>query len=174
MITQDKMSDIIISFRGVFLVVLIFSASYLSPYIGCNIQNILKKNAVMKHLLLFLLIFFTISLVSPLDKKVSNPLIELIKSAGVYFIFLLLNILDSYSVILVLILFALLVFTTNSHFYYKDTVVDKKKYKYIEDFMYIIELCLLIGIFIIIVMSLFKKKTRSLISSRFFKLEKCK
>ena len=65
-------------------------------------------------------------------------------------------------------------FTTNSHFYYKDTLFDKKKYKYIEDFLYIIELCLLIGIFIIITMNFFKKKTRSLISSRFFKLEKCK
>ena len=111
---------------------------------GCNIQ-IYKNNKYMKHLLLFLLIFFTINLVSPLDTKIANPLIELVKSIGVYFIFLLLNLLDSYSIILVLVLFALLVFTTNSHFYFKDNVIDKNKYKYVEDLLYITELCLLIA-----------------------------
>ena len=99
MINSDQLSNVIISFRGVFLVVLIFSASYLTPYMGCNVQNLLKMNSPMKHLLLFLLIYFTINLVSPLDKNISNPVVELIKSVGVYFVFLLLNILDSYSII---------------------------------------------------------------------------
>ncbi len=127
----------------------------------------------MKHLLLFLLIYFTINLVSPLDKNISNPVVELIKSVGVYFVFLLLNILDSYSIILVLVLFAILVFATNAHFYYKDSVVDKKKFKYIEDFLYIIEICLLLGIFIIIIINGFRKNTGKKIMKHFIKLEKC-
>jgi len=173
MINSDQLSNVIISFRGVFLVVLIFSASYLTPYMGCNVQNLLKMNSPMKHLLLFLLIYFTINLVSPLDKNISNPVVELIKSVGVYFVFLLLNILDSYSIILVLVLFAILVFATNAHFYYKDSVVDKKKFKYIEDFLYIIEICLLLGIFIIIIINGFRKNTGKKIMKHFIKLEKC-
>jgi len=154
MIDSKTLGEVIISFRGVFLVVLIFSASYLSPYMGCNIQSILKKNTGLKHLLLFLIIFFTISLVSPLNDTVNNPFIELLKSIIVYVVFILLNGLHSYSVLLVIALFGLLVFITNIHFYYKDVVKDKRKYKYIEDFMFIVEICLLIGIFIIILLNI--------------------
>ena len=164
---QFNHNDIFLSLRGVFFVLLIFSASYLAPYIGCNFQNILAKNNYFKHGLLFFMIFFTINLVYPQKKKMSNPLIILFKSCFVYILFVFLNILPQNSILLIMILFALLLLSTNYYYYYHDVVVDKKKYKYIEDIIKACQYGLAFSIFTVIVIGLTQNK------KQIFKLTKC-
>ena len=128
MISVFDEKSLFISLKGVFLALLVFSASFLAPYVGCNIQSKLKNAKFFKYFLLFLVIYFSINLVDPAIEKRENPLFPLLRSVFVFLIFMLLNILQKSSLYLVLTLFALLILTNNYYYYYKDTVVDKKKF----------------------------------------------
>ena len=50
----EKYNYLFISLRGVFLALILFCASFLTPYIGCNYQYILKTNKYVRYLVLFL------------------------------------------------------------------------------------------------------------------------
>tara|TARA_B100000123_G_scaffold272350_1_gene254731 strand:- start:5630 stop:6142 length:513 start_codon:yes stop_codon:yes gene_type:complete len=153
--TQD---NFFISLKGVFLSLLIFSASFLAPYVGCNFQEKLKTGKLFRYFLLFLVIYFSVNLVDPSSKKRENPIFSVIKSIFVLIIFMLLNMLSKTVLYLILTLFALLILTNNYYYYYHDIVVDKKKYKYVEDIIIAIQYGLSFSIFIILLVSFFTKK----------------
>ena len=159
--------SIFLSLKGVFLALLIFSASFLAPYVGCNFQMKLKNATFFKYFLLFLVIYFSINLVDPQNESKENPIYPLLKSVFVFIVFMLLNTLSSTSLYLVLTLFALLILTNNYYYYYHAIVVDKKKYKYVEDLILAAEYGLSFAIFIILIVSLFMGKER-------ISLSKCK
>ena len=71
---------VLITIRGVFLALILFCASFLAPYIGCNYQSELKTSMEMRYLLLFLVIYFSINLVDGDDANIENPLFALLKS----------------------------------------------------------------------------------------------
>ena len=150
---------IFVTLRGVFLALLIFSASFLAPYMGCNYQAILKQDIYTRYLLLFLVIYFSINLVDPELGNKENPFIVVIKSFFVFLIFLLLNQLDITSIILVLVLFAFLIFTSKYYLYFKETVVNKNKHKFTQDILLVIQIVLSICIFSILIISLFMKSS---------------
>jgi hypothetical protein len=152
--------SLFLSLKGVFLALLIFSASFLAPYVGCNFQSKLKNATFFKYFLLFLVIYFSINLVDPQNESKENPIYPLLKSTFVFIVFTLLNALSSTSLYLVLILFALLILTNNYYYYYHAIVVDKKKYKYVEDLIVATEYGLTFSIFIILIVSLFLSKER--------------
>lgn len=150
-------NNFFISLKGVFLAILIFSASFLAPYVGCNFQNKLKKDNFFKYFLLFLVIYFSINLVDPQTEEKENPVYPLMKSIFVFIVFMLLNAMDKSSLVLILTLFALLILSNNYYYYYHDIVVDKKKYKYIEDIIVAIEYGLSFSIITIVLVSLIMK-----------------
>ena len=151
-------NNLFISLKGVFLALIIFSASFLAPYVGCNFQEKLKKGRVFRYFLLFLVIYFSVNLVDPSKNKKENPIFPLLKSVFVFFVFLLLSMLSISTIYLVLTLFAILILTNNYYYYYHDVVVDKKKYKYIEDIIIAIEYGLSFSIFIILLVSFMSRK----------------
>lgn len=151
-------NNLFISLKGVFLALIIFSASFLAPYVGCNFQEKLKKGSTFRYFLLFLVIYFSVNLVDPSKNKKENPIFPLLKSIFVFLIFLLLSMLSISTIYLVLTLFAILILTNNYYYYYHDVVVDKKKYKYIEDIIIAIEYGLSFSIFIILLVSFLSKK----------------
>ena len=159
--------SLFLSLKGVFLALLIFSASFLAPYVGCNFQSKLKNATFFKYFLLFLVIYFSINLVDPQNESKENPIFPLLKSVFVFIVFMLLNTLSSTSLYLVLTLFALLILTNNYYYYFHAIVVDKKKYKYVEDLIIATEYGLSFAIFIILIVSLFMGKER-------ISLSKCK
>ena len=152
--------SLFLSLKGVFLALLIFSASFLAPYVGCNFQSKLKNATFFKYFLLFLVIYFSINLVDPQNQSKENPVFPLVKSVFVFIVFMLLNTLSSTSLYLVLTLFALLILTNNYYYYYHAVVIDKKKYKYVEDLIIATEYGLSFSIFIILIVSLFMGKER--------------
>lgn len=152
--------SLFLSLKGVFLALLIFSASFLAPYVGCNFQSKLKNATFFKYFLLFLVIYFSINLVDPQNQSKENPVFPLLKSVFVFIVFMLLNTLSSTSLYLVLTLFALLILTNNYYYYYHAVVIDKKKYKYVEDLIIATEYGLSFSIFIILIVSLFMGKER--------------
>ena len=113
-------SHFLVTIRGVFLALILFCASFLAPYIGCNYQNKLKTSMTMRYLLLFLVIYFSINLVDSDIKDVENPLFSVVKSVFVFSIFLLLNAIDSSSIIITLILFTLLILSSKYYSYFKN------------------------------------------------------
>ena len=167
----ENYNYIYITLRGVFLALLLFCASFLAPYIGCNYQSILKQNYYTRYILLFLIIYFSINLVDPNVGTKENPFMTIIKSIVVFFTFLILNNLHITSIILVLILFAILIFTSRYYEYYKETTVNKNKSSFTQDILLVIQFVLSISIIGILGLSFFiqDKKTSPL-----FLLSRCK
>ena len=90
----DDYSYIFITLRGVFLALLIFCASFLAPYIGCNYQELLKYSKTTRYVFLFLIIYFSINLIDPNSQNKENPIIIILKSFIVMGIFVILNNID--------------------------------------------------------------------------------
>lgn len=155
----DKYSLIFITMRGVFLALILFCASFLSPYIGCNYQYILRKTPYIRYIILFLVIYFSIDLVDPNIKTVENPMYAIIRSLFVFLVFILLNNLPIMTLLTILIFFSLLVITSKYYTYFKQDVSTEKQ-KTLIDILYITQWVLLICIVILLALSLFEKKTK--------------
>lgn len=116
----NQYSHFLITIRGVFLALILFCASFLAPYIGCNYQSKLKSSLSMRYLLLFLVIYFSVNLVDGDIGSVENPIYSIIKSVFVFFILLLLNTIESSAIIMTLVLFTFMIITSKYHSYYKN------------------------------------------------------
>ena len=149
----EKYNYLFISLRGVFLALILFCASFLTPYIGCNYQYILKTNKAVRYLVLFLVIYFSINLVNPSIKSVENPFIAVSRSIFVFFIFILLNKIPVTTIILTMTFFALLVFSSKYYMYLKE---DYKNNNFTLDFLQIIQWVLVGIIVLLLFISLFK------------------
>ena len=153
----EKYSHFLITIRGVFLALLLFCASFLSPYIGCSYQKILKENIYVRYLLLFIVIYFSINLVDPDIESSEDPIYSLIKSVFVFFIFLLLNAIDASAIIITIILFALLIITSKYHSYFTNIGVNSNDKQLV--LLNIAQIALSISIIILLILStLFGKK----------------
>ena len=149
----EKYNYLFISLRGVFLALILFCASFLTPYIGCNYQYILKTNKYVRYLVLFLVIYFSINLVNPNLKSIENPFIAVSRSIFVFFIFILLNKIPVTTIVLTMTMFALLVFSSKYYMYLKE---DYKNNNLILDTLQIIQWVLVIFIILLLFISLFQ------------------
>jgi hypothetical protein len=153
----EKYSHFLITMRGVFLALLLFCASFLSPYIGCNYQNILRENLYVRYLILFIVIYFSINLVDPGTESYEDPIYSLIKSVFVFFIFLLLNAIDSSAIVITVILFTLLIITSKYHTYFTSIGVNQDDTQLV--LLNIAQIALSVSIIILLLLStLFGKK----------------
>lgn len=163
-------SHFLITIRGVFLALILFCASFLAPYIGCNYQNNLKTSMTMRYLLLFLVIYFSINLVDSDIDGVENPLFSVIKSIFVFVTFLLLNTIDSSSIIITLVLFTLLIFTSKYYSYFKNLTHNPDET--ILTLLNIVQIILAVSIIILLFISTIFAKNKNKFSD-YFLLNKC-
>ena len=163
-------SHFLITIRGVFLALILFCASFLAPYIGCNYQSNLRTSMSMRYLLLFLVIYFSINLVDSDIDGVENPLFSIVKSIFVFIIFILLNAIDSSSIIITLILFTLLIITSKYYSYFKNLTHNPDKT--VLTLLTVIQIILAFSIITMLIISLvFVRKGKI---SEHFLLKKCK
>lgn len=168
---SDNYNYALITLKGVFFAIIIFCASFLAPYIGCNYQFILKQNVFMRYMLLFLVIFFSVNLVDPSLGLKENPLTSLFRSIFVFCIFLLLNKLNVTLIVLLLTLFAILILTSKFYYYYKNMSHENPEKISIVKLLDIIQIVLFICIIFVIGLSLFLKDKYD--SKTSITLEKC-
>jgi len=165
----EKYNYLFVSVRGVFLALILFCASFLTPYIGCNYQYILKTTPAVRYLVLFLVIYFSINLVDPDIKTIENPLETIYRSIFVFFIFLLLNRIPLTIIVLTMTFFALLVFTSKYYMYLKQ---DYKNNNSSLDFLQLTQWVLIFVIVLLLVISFFKSDTSKHFGS--IQLNSCK
>ena len=166
----ENFSHIFITLRGVFLALLIFCASFLAPYVGCNYQTLLKQSKLSRYAFLFLIIYFSINLIDPELGSKENPLTVVIKSFVVMLIFVILNHIDISSILLVLTLFALLIFTYKYYIYIEETSVNLEEHTTLRDSLFAIQvvLSICIGGVLLLSFSLYRK------NEHLFKIDQCK
>ena len=124
---DEENLHLINSLKGAFIMILILSASFLSTSLGCKMQYLLKNNRILRHILLICIIYFTISLSSPLSSTIPDPTLKLVKTFFVYILFLLFNTLNTNYTIFGISIFVILFITSNYKNYYEETEQDKNK-----------------------------------------------
>ena len=145
---DEENLHLINSLKGAFIMILILSASFLSTSLGCKMQYLLKNNRILRHILLICIIYFTISLSSPLSSTIPDPTLKLVKTFFVYILFLLFNTLNTNYTIFGISIFVILFITSNYKNYYEETEQDKNKLKNLKDNIYLFEI-LIVTILII-------------------------
>lgn len=73
--------------KGVFLLLLAVGGNFVAETLGCNMHKLLKTNIFAKHLLLFMILYFTISFTSHHD--VPDPINNLTNATLVYGFFIM-------------------------------------------------------------------------------------
>lgn len=73
--------------KGVFLLLLAVSGNFVAETLGCNTHELLKTNMFAKHILVFMILYFTISFTSNDDAP--DPKRNLIAAALVYGFFIM-------------------------------------------------------------------------------------
>ena len=165
-----KYSHFLVTIRGVFLALILFCASFLAPYIGCNYQTKLKTTMTMRYLLLFLVIYFSINLVDNDIDGVENPLFSIVKSIFVFAVFLLLNAIESSSIIITLVLFTLLIICSKYYSYFKNLTHNPDET--VLTLLNIIQIILAFSIIILLTLSTVFGKNKNRFSD-YFLLRKC-
>ena len=150
----QKYNGFFITLRGVFLALILFCASFLSPYIGCNYQTILKQEKWTRYLILYLVIYISINLTDPDIDTQENPIFIIIKTTFVFVIFLLLNNITMNSIIMMLVLFSLLILTSKYYYYYKKQNNNYENENVSLDLLYVIQFILATSIIILLLVSL--------------------
>ena len=163
-------SHFLVTIRGVFLALILFCASFLAPYIGCNYQTKLKTSMTMRYLLLFLVIYFSINLVDSDIDGVENPLFSIVKSIFVFAAFLLLNTIDSSSIIITLVLFTLLIISSKYYSYFKNLTHNPDET--VLTLLNIIQIILAFSIIVLLILSTVFGKNKKRVSD-YFLLRKC-
>lgn len=154
----EKYDTLFITLRGVFFALILFCASFLSPYIGCNYQFILKTRPSVRYLLLFLVIYFSVNLVNPNMKNVEHPIYAIMRSLFVFMVFILMNKVPIMTIITIMVFFALLVLASRYHAYYKQDDLNRNENQQMNlDILEIVQWVLVISIFVLLLISVFNK-----------------
>lgn len=168
-----KYNPLFITLRGVFLALVLFFASFLSPYIGCNYQYIMKIHPLSRYLMLFLVIYFSINLVDPDSDTLENPIYSVIRSVFVFFVFILLNNIHTSTIVVMMTFFALLILTSKYYSYFKQAHLNVSESHTLKlDILHIIQRVIVICIFILLFISFFISDSNDTQTS--FKLSECK
>ena len=159
----EKYSTLFVTLRGVFLAIILFCVNFLSPYIGCNYQYIMKKSPYVRYLVLFLVIYFSVNLVDTDLETIENPIHAIVRSVFVFFIFILLNNIPITTILTIMIFFACLVLTSKYYSYFKKSILHNEEHQVvIMDLLQILQWILVISIIILLIISLiFNKKSNN-------------
>ena len=112
--------------KSIFLIILAVSGNFVGNTLGCQTQSLLMSNMYVKNLLLFFIIYFTISFTN--DDK-NNPLEMLINSVFVWLLFILFTKQNIYTTMIIFILFFITYFMNNYITYYERLINDNNDNK---------------------------------------------
>lgn len=116
---------------GIFLLFLAVSGNFIGETFSCNLQRLLKSNMIAKHVLLLIILYFSINFSGKKDDEYfSHPLHTLNSTFMIYLLFLLFTKMDIYFTIFVVILLTILYIL---HDYIVYCEHHKKDKKYIDN-----------------------------------------
>ena len=104
---------------GTFNLLTSMMGPYIGYSIGCNTQNFLKSNMILKNILLIFVIFFKVSSAS---KDAPHPINTFFKSFLIWIVFMSFNRMKAFNTSIVVILF-LMLFIVKA---YRDHIVKNK------------------------------------------------
>ena len=107
--------------KGLFLLILAVSANFVGNLLGCKTQKLLTENMFAKHIVLILLIYFTVDLTS---NKIFHPMDILKSTVELWIFYLLFTKLDmNFTMAVFLLLFGL--YISSNYFEYLNKKVEK-------------------------------------------------
>lgn len=113
------------SAKSLFVLYLMISSNFLGSLFGCQVQDLMTNNMLLKHLLGFLTLYFFVSLVDPSQY---SPLQKLMFTVLIYLCFVLSTKLDSKAWIVFITLLALVYIL----YIIKDSIQDEDAKKFIS------------------------------------------
>lgn len=141
--------------KGVFLLFLALLGNFLAKVLPCNLQTLFKNNMIIKHLILFMLIYFTIHVY---HDDIIHPKRLLLSSLIIYLLFLLFSKQSfNFSFIIIVLLCVEYILHSYISFYKnkleKNETNDKSKQenKNINDFIDLLKKISVIILYIIVV-----------------------
>lgn len=135
-----------------FIVNITILTNFIGDTLGHKIQNLFTENLILKHLIVILLIYTTITVVS----NKSNPRNRLIKSLYIWFLYLLLS-KNTLRITPIIVFLMIILFILEDYInYYKDT--DKKLEKKLINISTFIKYAILILLIIGHIMYINKQK----------------
>ena len=142
----------------------------LAKHLRFHYQSKLNTSMAMRYLLLFLVIYFSINLVDSDIDGVENPLYSVVKSIFVFLTFLLLNAIDSSSIIITLVLFTLLILTSKYYSYFKNLTHNPDET--ILTLLNVIQIILAFSIIVLLAISTLFRQSKKRFTD-YFLLRKC-
>lgn len=141
MITE---SDAII--KGIFLLILAISGNFIAETLGCKTQKLLKENMVVKHIVIFLIIYFVLGFTS--DEKL-HPL-DIGKNAlFIWILFVLFTRMSLFFTIIVFILITFRYIISLTIEYYKEKEENSEFIESLklmgDNMVYVIVVLILVG-----------------------------
>ena len=151
----EKYNTLFVTLRGVFLALILFCASFLSPFVGCNYQDLMKKSPFVRYVVLFMVIYFSVNLVDPDMESNENPIYAIVRSVFVFGVFILLNNLPISTILTIMVFFAILVLTSKYYSYFKKGLLNNgDHHNVIIDLLQVMQWILVAAILILLVVSL--------------------
>lgn len=151
----EKYNTLFVTLRGVFLALILFCASFLSPYVGCSYKELMKKSPFVRYVVLFMVIYFSVNLVDPDMESTENPIHAIVRSIFVFGVFILLNNLPISTILTIMTFFAILVLTSKYYTYFKKSMMNNDNHHtVIMDLLQVIQWILVASIIILLVISL--------------------
>ena len=113
------------SIKGLFLLILAVSANFVGNLLGCKTQKLLTENMVAKHIVLVLLIYFTVDFT---NDTISHPLETFRSTVKLWIFYLLFTKLDMlFTTMIFFMLFCL--YISNNYLEYLDNKIVKTEYE---------------------------------------------
>lgn len=150
----NSINDVI---KGIYLLVLAISGNFIAETLGCKTQKLLTENMYAKHIIIILILYFSIGFTTSDNDNPIHPMTIFKMTIIIYILFLFFIKLNLYFTIIVFTLLTLCYINLTFIDYYKKTDSDNKNlilyHEKIQKILYI-----LIPIFIFIGFTLYFKK----------------
>lgn len=115
---------------AIFLLILAVSGNFVAEVFPCQLQRYLSKNMIAKQIIIFMIIYFTLSFTT--DKK-THPKVHFYRSLSIYLFFLLFNKMSIiYNVISITLLFIILVIKNFLDYYHSNNMYNDEYEKEIH------------------------------------------
>ena len=113
--------------KGIFLIILALFGAYIVEIIGCGAQQLLSNNMLVKHIILFLLIYFTIDYSYSNSEHIISPSDNLQISFFIFILFVMFSRMNLFFTIIVFLLLCIIYILESYINYYKK--IDSKNKK---------------------------------------------
>ena len=135
--------------KGVFLLLLAVAGNFIPETLGCKTQDLLNNSMLAKHIILVVILYFTINFQSSSNL---NPGIVAAQALGIYILFILFTKMNLQFTLAVFSLLILTLFINDYISYYQKTDPKNeviKKLQSVRNFISILMICLILIGFIL-------------------------